>query len=262
MATAENITALVDNNREARVAKRFEVPIFVAALLVLPTLVIDAAHVGHGWKVFGGALNWIVWLAFAAEAVTTLAVSSARMKWVRSHPLEIVIVLLTPPFLPASLGALRLFRLLRVLRIAVVVREYRRLFTLEGVKGAAVVAVVAVLGGGAAFADAEKGHTMWDGVWWAVVTMTTVGYGDLAPKTVAGRSIGIVLMLIGIGFVALLTGAIAERFVAGDVHVEALQAEAEIEGELGDVRAALLRELRAIGSRLRELERAVEQLDR
>jgi voltage-gated potassium channel len=241
--------------------RRFDLPMFVAALLVIPVIVLDYAQVGHGWKLFGDVLNWIVWSAFAAEALTMMALSRSRGKWIRRHPLEIAIVVLTPPFLPASLGALRLFRLLRVLRLAALIREYRRLFTFEGVKAAGVIALVAALGGGAIFSDVEKNHSMWDGVWWAMVTMTTVGYGDISPSTVAGRILAIALMLIGIGFVALLTGAVAQRFVAADIHAEAVQAEVEVATEIGDVRAALLRELQSMSDRLNQLQRAVERLE-
>ncbi len=52
-----------------------------------------------------------------------------------------------------------------------------------------------------------------DGVWWAVTTVTTVGYGDIRPETDAGRVIAMAVMLVGIGFVAIVTGAAAERFM-------------------------------------------------
>ncbi len=126
--------------RAARLDKLFQTPIFIAALLVIPVIVIEQAHVSHGVKTFGAALNWVIWAAFAAELIVMLAVVPDRMGWLRAHPLEVAIVLLTPPLLPASLQALRMFRLLRVLRLTIVVKEYRRLFTLEGVRGAAVLA--------------------------------------------------------------------------------------------------------------------------
>ena len=112
----------------------------------------------HGVKTLGDVLNWVIWAAFATELVVMLAVVRDRMGWLRKHPLEAAIVLLTAPVLPASLQALRMFRLLRVLRIAVLVKEYRRLFTLEGVRGAAVIAAIAAFGGGAIFSVVEKGR--------------------------------------------------------------------------------------------------------
>ena len=235
-------------------------PIFFAALLVIPVIVIEQVHASHSIKAVGTALNWVIWVAFAIELIVMLAVVPDRMRWVRSHPLEVAIVLLTPPVLPASLQALRLFRLLRVLRLTVLVKQYRRLFTLEGVRGAAVLAAVAAFGGGAIFSEVEKGYSVWDGVWFAVTTMTTVGYGDVSPHTTGGRVLAIALMLIGIGFVALLTGAIAQRFLSPQIRRSVEAAEADVAADVGDIRAELARELRGISVRLQELEQMVERV--
>jgi voltage-gated potassium channel len=79
----------------------------------------------------------------------------------------------------------------------------------------AVLTIVAVLAGGAAFAAVEQEEDLsaWDGVWWAIQTVTTVGYGNPPVTTDGGRIIAICLMITGIGFVAVLTAAAAERFV-------------------------------------------------
>lgn len=248
------------DERAARLDKFFQVPIFVAALLVIPVIVIEQAHVSHGIKTFGAALNWAIWVAFATELVVMLVVVPDRMRWLRAHPLEAAIVLLTPPLLPASLQALRMFRLLRVLRLTVLVKQYRRLFTLEGVRGAAVIAAIAAFGGGAIFSVVEKGYSVWDGTWLAVTTMTTVGYGDLSPHTTTGRLVGVVLMFVGIGFVALLTGAVAQRFLSPQIQERVEMAEAEVAADVGDIRAELVRELRAIGTQLQELEQMVHNV--
>ena len=84
----------------------------------------------------------------------------------------------------------------------------------------------------------------------------TAGYGDLAPRTVIGRLLAVTWMVIGVGFFALITGAVAQRFVSVDVQV----AEAEIVAAEASGRDAVLSELRSISARLVELERAVEDL--
>jgi voltage-gated potassium channel len=184
----------------------------------------------------------VIWLAFLVEAIVMLSVSGWR--WVRSNPFDVTILLFTPPFLPAAMQAARAFRLLRVLRLFKLAAIARRAFSTEGVRDAALLAMLAVLGGGAAYAAVEttskKPLDAWDGVWWAISTVTTVGYGDEVPHTTAGRAIAIVLMLVGIGFVAILTAATAQRFV---------QAEHRAETEV-------LERLDEIAARLERLERA------
>ena len=81
---------------------------------------------------------------------------------------------------------------------------------------------------------------MWDGIWWAVVTVTTVGYGDLYPKTVQGRLIGMVLMFVGIGFLSLLTAAVASRFVKqerGQEHEELMETLRRIEADVAELKS-------------------------
>jgi hypothetical protein len=105
------------DERSQRISKRFEVPILVAALLVIPVIVIEESNVSDTWKTVGGILNWAIWITFALEMVVMLAVVPSKWRWVRENPLEVAIVLFTPPFLPPSLQALRLFRLLRLARL-------------------------------------------------------------------------------------------------------------------------------------------------
>lgn len=240
------------DERAKRVERAFEVPMLVAALLVIPVIAVEQSDGGDPWRTIAAVTNWAIWLAFAVELIVMLVVVRDRWGWVRSHLLEVIVVVLTPPFLPSSFQALRALRLLRLLRLLRVAQHARRVFSLDGVRYAAILAALTAVGGGYAYSAVEHAQdpppSVWDGVWWAVSTMTTVGYGDESPVTTLGRIVAIALMLIGIGFVAILTGAIAERFLT---QIEEVAEEAE---EVAATEVELLAELRAIRARLDQLE--------
>jgi voltage-gated potassium channel len=238
------------DERSARIAQRFELPMIVAALLVIPVIVIEESPVGEPWDTIAAVLNWLIWLAFLAEAATMLAVVPNRRRWLRENPVEVIVVLFTPPFLPASLQSIRLLRLLRLLRLFPLLRFRRRLFSGEGLRYAALLTLLVVIAGGTAYAALEDEPTAWDGIWWAVSTVTTVGYGDQVPTTDGGRLVAMVVMLVGIGFLTLVIGAAAERFVAPGVQQEV----EEIESELSTADQQMLRELRNVRARLDALE--------
>ena len=207
--------------------RRFEWPVAVAALMVIPIIIIEDSGAGGAWPTIGATLNWCSWALFLAEVVVMLSVVSDRKTWLLRHPLDVAIVLLTPPFVP-FMGA-RLLRLLRVLRLVVGGVKISRLLSLDGVRVAAVVVLIVVITGGAAYASAESHQELstWDGVWWAITTVTTVGYGDTYPESEAGRVIAMLIMFVGIGFVALVTAFIADRFVRNDVEEEIATARAD-----------------------------------
>jgi voltage-gated potassium channel len=150
-----------------------------------------------------------------------LSVLDDRRAWLGKHPLDVAIVLVTPPFVSASFQSIRALRLVRLLRLARVAQLARGELSLEGLRYAALLALLTAIAGGEGFAEAEKVPVA-DGLYWPATTMTTVGYGDVTPKTETGRIIAVCVMLVGIGFVAILTGAIAQRFIApGEQRVEA-----------------------------------------
>ena len=231
--------------------ERFEWPLLVAALLTIPAIAIEQSSAGEPYDTIAVILNWVVWLAFLIELVVMLAIVPNRRRWLREHPLELAIVVLTPPFLPAALQAARVFRLLRLLTLLKAAVLLRRLMSTEGIRDSAVLALATVLVGGAAYSAIEKTHggepiSAWDGVWWAITTVTTVGYGDTYPDTTAGRIIAMVVMFVGIGFVAILTAAAAERFM------RARRAEdVVVERQLDEI----IRRLDAIEARQRDLQR-------
>jgi len=130
----------------------------------------------------------------------------------------LVVVLTAPWFLivgPADSKFLMLIRLARLSRVVMATRGARRLF--ERLGRVALVAVAVVFVGAAVAFRAEHATnpgfaTYGDALWWAIVTLTTVGYGDIVPKTTAGRVDGIMIMITGISVLGLLAGSMASFF--------------------------------------------------
>jgi hypothetical protein len=75
-----------------------------------------------------------------------------------------------------------------------------------------------VIIGGGLFSLVEKEDSWIEGMWWAIVTLTTVGYGDYSPETIAGRWVATFVMAGGIGSVAILTGLLADEIREAKIH--------------------------------------------
>jgi voltage-gated potassium channel len=183
---------------------------------------------------------------FAIELGLVLVAASRKRAALRAHWLDVAIVVLTITLVAEALAWFRLARFIRPARFGVIVaralQAEKRLTSGDSLRIAALLTVTAVVVAGAAEHAVGTGDfaTLWDGIWWAVVTVTTVGYGDVYPKTVQGRLVGMVLMLVGIAFLSLLTASIASRFVKDerrDEHREVRDALRRLEVEFDVVGA-------------------------
>ena len=102
--------------RSTRIAARLEPFMLVASALVIPTVAISESHPGGALEATARTLNWVTWIAFVVELIVMLGVVPDRRAWLRHHPLDLIIVVFTPPVLPPGLQSLRVLRLLRLLR--------------------------------------------------------------------------------------------------------------------------------------------------
>lgn len=159
----------------------------------------------------------IIWAVFAAEVIVLAFLAPSLRTMLREHWLDVLIV--AAPFL----RPLRLGRLLTVLRAggptaralhAAATVAHRRGLQLYGAVTVALVSGGAILVWGLERTAPESNiETVGDALWWAVVTTTTVGYGDTFPVTAEGRAIAVFLMLVGIGLVGVTTANVAAYFV-------------------------------------------------
>jgi voltage-gated potassium channel len=177
-----------------------------------------------------------------------LIVATRKKAALRAHWLDAAIVVLTIPLLGPVLSSLRLARFLRFARFAVILaralQAQRRITSGDALKIASLVTVAVVVVAGAAqsiFASEEFG-SLWDGIWWSVTTITTVGYGDIYPTTTEGGLIGIVVMIVGIAAASVLTATIASKFVRDEREretIEILQILQRLEADVQELKTRL-----------------------
>ncbi len=109
--------------------------------------------------------------------------------------------------------------------------------------------------------DPEHFGTVWSGLWWAIQTTTTVGYGDLVPSSAAGRAIAALVMIAGVGFITVTTAAISSVFVESSRRRrEGAGAPAPVPEHLGAALEAQAAQLAALGREVGSLAEEVRRL--
>jgi hypothetical protein len=119
--------------------------------------------------------------------------------------------------------------------------------------------VSTVILGGAFFSLVEEDADWIDGMWWAIVTLTTVGYGDFAPDSIAGRWVAMFVMAGGLGSVAILTGLLADEIREARIHGR--DETPELDDDIEHVMAILEAEMDKLRARVSHPE-VVEALRR
>lgn len=159
-------------------------------------------------------LDWSVWFVFFIDTMVRLALSPNKWQFIKQNPfLFIAIIPLDSIFHTARIA--HLFRLLRLPAISK--NQLNTVFTIlktNGLDKVLTASVILIIFAGASVTVIEPGiDNFGDGIWWAVVTTTTVGYGDISSSTALGRLLAAVLMLSGIGLIGMLTSSLTTFFI-------------------------------------------------
>ncbi|GLB47323.1 potassium transporter Kef [Philodulcilactobacillus myokoensis] len=171
-----------------------------------------------------GDLMWIhyfIWFFFLVDYVVGFIISKNKRHYVLVRPLDLIALVPTHPFVV-------IFRFARIIRI---IRYYHLFWKLgwdgnftkkmheflydTGFISFLYVSIIILIVSALLFSYFEN-YSMADSLWWAITTATTVGYGDLAPKTLGGRLVAAALMVGGIGFIGLLTSTITNFFTKSE----------------------------------------------
>lgn len=234
-ATVEVVTQSAEAYE--RFEQRVEAPLLVLALAFVPVAVAPLLFpLTPTWRTTLNFATWGIWGAFVVEYVTLLYLAPDRRRMVR-----------TPcvgpgdhrPAVPAALRALRVLRAVAGGRATV---AFRPLTTRTGFRPFLAIVLVLIVAGGVLAYAFERNlpdsniTSPADAIWWALVTATTVGYGDHFPLSPEGRGVAIGLMLVGIGLLSVVTANIAAFFVEAEADSTAERLE-RIERLLEDLAA-------------------------
>ncbi len=241
---------------------RNNITIFQIFMVVLSIYVLIALYVDFTFDLDPGTrdmidtVDFIICIIFQGDFFYRLHKAPSKRAFLKWGWIDFIASI---PWLTSIRGAkmIRTFRILRLLRAfrsgKVLLQFMLRKRSQNTFVTVAVISCFLAMIGSMAILGLEKDvagsniKNASDALWWAVVTVTTVGYGDRFPVTDAGRIIAAVLMTAGVGLFGTFTGFIASLFVEPDIKRE--------ENQLNE----LTRELRSLHDRLRQVD---EKLDR
>jgi len=176
-------------------------------------------HITDRWESVIQTLSIIVTVLFCIEYLLRIYAANSPLRYMFSIYGVIDLLAVLPAIVMGDFNTA--IRLLRVLRLLKLIRYLKALelfiASLQDVFEIMLVSVIAIiiivlLGGNLIFyLEPVNVSNAFEGAWWALVTMTTVGYGDIVPHTPAGQLVASFLMMFGLGMFAMLTGTISVK---------------------------------------------------
>jgi voltage-gated potassium channel len=229
-----------------RFERRTEWPLAVLALVFLVAYAwpILQPDISVSWRQVCTVTDYVIWVAFVLEFITRLVLTDRRGRYAVRHLPDVLMVAL-PVLRPLRL--LRFLVLLRMLNRRATASLHGRVAIYVGASAGLVLLISAL-----AMLDAERHNpqanieTFGDALWWAVSTMSTVGYGDRFPTTGNGRIIGAGLMVAGIALLGVVTASVASWLIQ---QVREAEAQTATRGDIAELRAELARLSGALAQR-------------
>jgi len=248
-----------ENSRAIYAAKVLEWPMMGVALWILIEWYLGAKGLSsHALSTF---TNWLVILAFLFEVVLLSILVNDKWLYLRTNWMNVLIIVFGIPIILEGgemAAALRSFRVLIALQVFINASSTFRLLLARNHLGTTLgVSLIIMVVAGILIAGIDPAiSSPWEGLWWAWVTITTVGYGDVVPVSAEGRLLGAVLILLGVGLFAMLTASFSVLFISRSED----RMEENIEKQVSQKEAQEMAQLNRIEKRMERLEEQIEKL--
>jgi voltage-gated potassium channel len=229
---------MLKDKRLAAWESKMEKPMLGLSLIFLVIIILPLAHpLTQTWRNNLDRIDILIWISFAIDYFGKLFIAFNKKLFFNTHIFELMIVIMP---------ALRPLRLLRLIPLVGYFFKYARR-TLSGrlLQYVSLLAVLLTTPSVVLMYEIEKNvprgniKSLGDSVWWAITTVTTVGYGDHYPITTIGRIIAVVVMMVGISLIGVLTASIASWFVKSDEEASDKIQMKQLLAELEQIRAKL-----------------------
>jgi voltage-gated potassium channel len=244
-----------------RWARRFELPMILLAIWMLIEWYLRGKNIYS--PLFAQVTDWFIWLFFFIETVVITSLVDDKLRYLRSNWMNLFIITVAFPLLWIGTNYAAILRTLRVLLIFPMLLNVsatvRKVLAKNYLGPVLLIALAFTLISGLIMAGIDPAiEDVWEGIWWAWVTVATVGYGDTVPETPAGRIFGALVILFGVGFFSLLTASFSAYFVSrGEVEIEEEIEEEELE-EMSELKNIEMR-IDAMEKTLRRIEQRLDQ---
>ena len=239
-----------DETEQAQNAgRRFEVPMLVLAIWILVQWYMEKR--GLISVRLAEISDLLIWIFFIIESTVLTWLVKDKLRHLRNNWINVTIILLGIPIIwgfDTYAGALRSLRLLLMAAILFNISDTARQILARNHLGTTLLIVTGIIIiGGIMMAGIDPAiGSIGQGLWWAWVTVTTVGYGDVVPSSDAGKLFGAFLILLGIGMFSLLTASFSAFFISKE------ETENSVDQEILD-------KLGQISQRLDKLETRIRQ---
>lgn len=214
-----------------RAAKLLEWPMLLMAIWIIVEWYIESAH----GPIFSSRVtDWLIWFFFLGETLLLVSLVNHKREYLKGNWVNLLIIVFGCPLLweifPHAAG-LRALRLVIMVTVFVHLSASVKRILARHHLGSTLIACffIMIMAGTVMSVIDPNVETPLDGIWWAWVTVTTVGYGDIVPGSTVGRLFGSVLILMGIGLFTMLTASFAAFFMAEDEKEMRLKEEQNIQ---------------------------------
>ena len=206
--------------RAARWRERTALLTVILSLLYTVTFVspIYFYPMNSALKVVCNGINYGIWVYFVFDYLIQLAITSDKMKFFRNHIFELILVIV-PFFRP-----IRALRALLFTSKASLRSRKNHLRSIPLLISATTLLMIIIMGAAMLdierFAPGSRIKTPGDALWWGLITVTTIGYGDVYPVTAEGRLVAGVLIIFGVAMISTLTAGFAAWLLSMDKEGE------------------------------------------